>query len=85
MLEAAIVSFTTGLLFVTLITLYRRQNRVAFGNIFKAVKAKQMKPWTLGAGVLGASIVAMQTRVIPIVSIALFTVASLAGQTGISL
>ena len=84
-LEAAIVSFTTGLLFVTLISLSRRQNRVAFGDIFKAVKAKQMKPWTLGAGVLGASFVAMQTHVVPIAGVALFTVASLAGQTGISL
>jgi transporter family-2 protein len=84
-LEAAIVSFTTGLLFVTLISLSRRQNRVAFGDIFKAVKTKQMKPWTLGAGVLGASFVAMQTHVVPIAGVALFTVASLAGQTGISL
>jgi transporter family-2 protein len=84
-LEAAIVSFTTGLLFVTLISLSRRQNRVAFGDIFKAVKAKQMKPWTLSAGVLGASFVAMQTHVVPIAGVALFTVASLAGQTGISL
>ena len=84
-LEAAIVSFTTGLLFVTLISLSRRQNRVAFGDIFKAVKAKQMKPWTLGAGVLGASFVAMQTYAVPIAGVALFTVASLAGQTGISL
>jgi len=84
-LEAAIVSFTTGLLFVTLISLSRRQNRVAFKDIFKAVKAKQMKPWTLGAGVLGASFVAMQTHVVPIAGVALFTVASLAGQTGISL
>ena len=84
-LEAAIVSFTTGLLFVTLISLSRRQNRVAFGDIFKAVKAKQMKTWTLGAGVLGASFVAMQTHVVPIAGVALFTVASLAGQTGISL
>jgi transporter family-2 protein len=84
-LEAAIVSFTTGLLFVTLISLSRRQNRVAFGDIFKAVRAKQMKPWTLGAGALGASFVAMQTHVVPIAGVALFTVASLAGQTGISL
>jgi len=84
-LEAAIVSFTTGLLFVSLISLSRRQNRVAFGDIFKAVKAKQMKPWTLGAGALGASFVAMQTHVVPIAGVALFTVASLAGQTGISL
>jgi len=45
----------------------------------------KMPPWTLAAGALGASFVAMQTYVVPIAGVALFTVASLAGQTGISL
>ena len=84
-LEAAVVSFTTGLLFVTTISLAKHENRIAFLKIFKAVKAKQMKPWTLTAGALGASFVAMQTHVVPIAGVALFTVASLAGQTAISL
>jgi len=84
-LEAAVVSFSTGLIFVTTISLVRRENRAAFLEIFKAVKAKQMKPWTLIAGALGASFVAMQTYVVPIAGVALFTVASLAGQTAISL
>jgi S-adenosylmethionine hydrolase len=44
-----------------------------------------MKPWTLIAGALGASFVAMQTYVVPIAGVELFTVASLAGQTAISL
>jgi len=44
-----------------------------------------LSKWRLGAGVLGASFVAMQTHVVPIVGVALFTVASLAGQTAISL
>ena len=44
-----------------------------------------MPPLTLAAGVLGASFVAMQTHVVPIAGVALFTVASLAGQTAISL
>jgi transporter family-2 protein len=39
----------------------------------------------LGAGVLGASFVAISTHVVPIVGVAFFTVASLAGQTVISL
>jgi transporter family-2 protein len=44
-----------------------------------------MPAWTITAGVLGASFVAMQTYVVPIAGVALFTVASLAGQTAISL
>jgi len=84
-LEAAIVSFSTGLLFVTLICLSQSQLREAFKDIFKAVSAGQMRAWTLVAGALGASFVAMQTYAVPIAGVALFTVASLAGQTAVSL
>ena len=84
-LEAAMVSFGSGLIFVTLLVIFRKKNRVGFGLIFKAVRQKQLPKWRLSAGVLGASFVAMQTHVVPIAGVALFTVASLAGQTAISL
>ena len=84
-LEAAIVSFSSGLLFVSLIALSRRDVRDGFKEIFIAVKQIKLPPLTLAAGALGASFVAMQTYVVPIAGVALFTVASLAGQTGISL
>jgi len=84
-LEAAIVSFSTGLVFVSLIALFRKDVRLGFKEIFSAVSAKTLPKWRLGAGVLGASFVAMQTHVVPIAGVALFTVASLAGQTAISL
>jgi transporter family-2 protein len=79
------VSFSTGLIFVTLIVISRKKTRAGFGLIFAAVKSKKLPRWQLGAGVLGASFVAMQTHVVPIAGVALFTVASLAGQTLISL
>jgi transporter family-2 protein len=84
-LEAAIVSFTTGLLFVSVIALFRKDVRSGFRQIFSAVNLKLLPSWRLGAGALGASFVAMQTYTVPIAGVALFTVASLAGQTGISL
>ena len=84
-LEAAIVSFTTGLLFVAVIALFRKDVRSGFRQIFSAVNLKLLSSWRLGAGALGASFVAMQTYAVPIAGVALFTVASLAGQTGISL
>jgi len=84
-LEAALVSFGSGLIFVSLISAFRKDVRAGFKDIFKAVKNKDLSWWRLGAGVLGASFVAMQTHVVPIVGVALFTVASLAGQTAISL
>ncbi len=84
-LEAALVSFSTGLIFVSLISLFRKDVRSGFADIFKAVTSKQLPMWRLSAGMLGASFVAMQTHVVPIAGVALFTVASLAGQTAISL
>ncbi len=44
-----------------------------------------MKPWTFIAGALGASFIAMQTYVMPIAGVVLFTVAALVKQTTISL
>ena len=84
-LGAALVSFGTGLVFVSLISLVRKDVRAGFKDIFKASQAKQLPSWRLGAGVLGASFVAISTHVVPIAGVALFTVASLAGQTAISL
>ena len=84
-LEAAFVSFGSGLIFVSLIALFRKDVRLGFKEIFVAVSAKKIAKWRLGAGVLGSSFVAMQTHVVPIAGVALFTVASLAGQTAISL
>jgi transporter family-2 protein len=84
-LEAAIVSFGTGLIFVSFISLLRKDVRVGFKDIFKAVSSKRLPIWRLTAGMLGASFVAIQTHVVPIAGVALFTVASLAGQTAISL
>jgi len=84
-LEAAFVSFSSGLVFVSLIALFRKDVRLGFKEILSAVSAKKIAKWRLGAGVLGASFVAMQTHVVPIAGVALFTVASLAGQTAISL
>jgi transporter family-2 protein len=84
-LEAALVSFGTGLIFVSLISLVRADVRVGYLDIFKASKLKQIPSWSLGAGVLGASFVAISTYVVPNAGVALFTVASLAGQTTVSL
>ena len=84
-LEAALVSFSTGLIFIILISLVRADIRAGYQDIFKASKLKQLPSWRLGAGVLGASFVAVSTHVVPIAGVALFTVASLAGQTVISL
>ena len=51
-LEAAIVSFSSGLLFVSLIALSRKDVRDGFKEIFIAVKQVKLPPLTLAAGAL---------------------------------
>ena len=84
-LEASFVSFATGLIIVSLISFTRRDMRSGLKNIFRAVSSKELSIWQLTAGMLGASFVGIQTYVVPLSGVALFTVASLAGQTIISL
>ena len=48
-LEAALVSFGTGLIFVSLISLFRKDVRSGFVDIFNAVTSKQLQIWRLSA------------------------------------
>ena len=50
-----------------------------------AVAKKEISQWRLLAGALGGSFVAIQTHVVPLIGVALYSVASLAGQTATSL
>jgi len=70
---------------VSLISAFKKDVRIGFSAIIKAANVKALPSWRLGAGVLGAAFVAVQTHVVPIAGVALFSVAALAGQTGISL
>ena len=53
---------------LTLISLFRKDVRAGFADIFKAVTSKQLPLWRLSAGMLGASFVAMQTYVVDAMS-----------------
>ena len=50
-----------------------------------AVSRKEIPTWTLFAGMLGGSFVAVQTQIVPIIGVAIYSVASIAGQTAASL
>jgi len=83
--EAALVSFGSGLIVITLITLFNSAIKNGIRNLQSAVKAKEIPRWRLFAGVLGGSFVALQTQVVPLIGVALYSVASIAGQTAMSL
>jgi bacterial/archaeal transporter family-2 protein len=84
-LQAALVSFGSGLLIISLITVFNPKLKIGLRNLREAVQQKKIARWKLFAGALGGSFVAIQTQTVPLVGVAIFTVASVAGQTVMSL
>ena len=84
-LQAALISFSSGLLIISVITLFSRRIKDGMRKLRGAVKAKEIPRWRLFAGMLGGSFVAIQTNIVPIIGVALYSVASIAGQALTSL
>jgi transporter family-2 protein len=59
--------------------------KVGARNLKGAVTRGEIPRLTLFAGALGGSFVAIQTHVVPLIGVALYSVASIAGQTAASL
>ncbi len=84
-IEAALVSFGSGLILISIISIFTPSIRNGMKNLKGAVNRKEIPVWTLFAGMLGGSFVAVQTQIVPIVGVAIYSVASIAGQTAMSL
>ena len=84
-LQAALVSFTSGLIIIVAIALFNPSIKEGIRTLRGAVIAKAIPPWALFAGMLGASFVAVQTQIVPMIGVAIYSVAAIAGQSAISL
>jgi transporter family-2 protein len=84
-IEAALVSFGSGLIIISLISAFNPAIKAGIRNLRGALKRKEIPLWTLFAGMLGGSFVAVQTQIVPIIGVAIYSVASIAGQTAASL
>ena len=84
-LQAALVSFGSGLLIIFVITLFNSTIKEGIRNLRTAVTNKEIARWKLLAGALGGSFVAIQTQIVPLIGVAIYSVASIAGQTAMSL
>jgi transporter family-2 protein len=84
-LEAALVSFGSGLIIITIISLFNPAIKEGIKNLRTAVANKEIARWKLLAGALGGSFVAIQTNIVPLIGVAIYSVASIAGQTAMSL
>jgi len=84
-LQAALVSFGSGLLIILVITPFSSHIKEGIKNLRTAVANKEIARWKLFAGALGGSFVAIQTQIVPLIGVAIYSVASIAGQTAMSL
>ena len=84
-LEAALVSFGSGLIIIAVITAFNPAIKEGIRNLRAAVANKEIAQWKLLAGALGGSFVAIQTHIVPLIGVAIYSVASIAGQTAMSL
>ena len=78
---AAVVSFSTGLLVMTVISLALPRGRAGLARILPAVRERQFPPYYVLAGCIGALFVFAQSFTIGLLGVALFTVAAVTGQT----
>lgn len=83
--EAALVSFGSGLLIIAIISLFHKGIQEGITNLRAAIKVNEIPRWRLFAGALGGTFVAVQTQIVPIIGVAIYSVASIAGQTAMSL
>jgi transporter family-2 protein len=84
-LQAALVSFSSGLLIILVITPFSPHIKEGIKNLRTAVANKEIARWKLFAGALGGSFVAIQTQIVPLIGVGIYSVASIAGQTAMSL
>ena len=84
-LQAALVSFGSGLIIIFVITLFNAKIKEGIKNLRQSVATKEIARWKLFAGALGGSFVAIQTQIVPLIGVAIYSVASIAGQTAMSL
>ena len=78
--HAALISFSSGLALMTLVWLLLPVGRRSVARIPAAVRAGHVRWWQMLAGMIGAVFVFSQALTIPVIGVAVFTVAVVTGQ-----
>jgi transporter family-2 protein len=84
-LQAALISFGSGLVVLSAIALLLPRVRAGFGELRTAVRTGSLPVWQLFGGLIGGFFVAVQSATVPVIGVAIFTVAVVAGQSANSL
>lgn len=83
--QAALISFSSGLFFISIYALFSKRVHQGIRKLLSAISNRQIPKWRLLAGALGGSFVAIQSSIVFVIGVATFSVASIAGQTAVSL
>jgi bacterial/archaeal transporter family-2 protein len=78
---AALISFGSGLILISLVMIFSRPGRTGFRTVTAAIRAREIPWWHTAGGIGGGLFVLSQGLVVGLLGIALFTVATVAGQT----
>jgi transporter family-2 protein len=77
----ALASQIAAWIFIIPIFLFNRSARKSLTSILPALRSKQLHWWELTGGVFGGLFLSIQSYTVPIIGVALFTIALIAGQT----
>ena len=84
-LAAAIISFGSGWIVLFILCFGIKVERQGLRNIWKAVNSGRLKRWEIIGGMGGGFFVATQSITVPKLGVAIFTIATVGGQTVASL
>lgn len=84
-IQAAIISFGSGFIVLTILLVFMPRMRQGFTALREALRTGTIRPWQVFGGVLGGFFVAVQSATVPVLGVAVFTVAVVAGQSANSL
>ena len=84
-LEAALISFGSGLFIILLISLFHPGIKRGVAKVASAAREGAIPKWRLLGGALGGIVIAVQTHVVPLMGVAIYSVAVISGQTATSL
>lgn len=84
-LQAAIVSFGSGWILLTVILLASPGVRRGLASVAAGLRSGTLRWWQVVGGMLGGFFVAVQSATVPVIGVAVFTVAVVAGQVSNSI
>ena len=84
-IAAALISFGTGWIFVIAFCVFNKPDRLGLANIWSGLRKHTLKPWEIIGGMGGGFFVAIQSSVVPLIGVAIFTICTVGGQTASSM